>query len=125
MSGVADEPAPALPGLEDLDERQSATASEVAKAVRRSIAALERMGLVGEVDAARLALALELADIIAIKKRTGKMSTVGNDARVLVDLLDKLLPDATEVDEELRRAVAAWDEATRKGDVEAPAVESP
>lgn len=103
-----------LPGLEQLNEREATTASEVAKAVRRSIAALERMGLVGEVDAARLALALELADIIQIKKLTRKMSTIGNDARVLVDLLDKLLPTQTTVDEELRRAVAAWDEATRE-----------
>lgn len=110
---TAPKPEP-LPGLEHLDERQQRTASEVSKAVRRSIGALERMGLVGEVDSARLALALELADIIAIKKRTGRMSTVGNDARVLVDLLDKLLPEATEVDEELRRAIAAWDEATRQ-----------
>lgn len=102
-----------LPGLEQLAEREATTASEVAKAVRRSIVALERMGLVGEVDAARLALALELADIIQIKKVTRKMSTIGNDARVLVDLLDKLLPTQTTVDEELRRAVAAWDEATR------------
>lgn len=104
-----------LPGLEVLDERQAIAAGEVAKAVRRSIAALDRMGLVGEVDAARLALALELADIIAIKKRTGRMSTVGNDARVLVDLLDKLLPEQTSVDEDLRRTIAAWDEATRRG----------
>lgn len=105
-----------LPGLEELDDRQAQTASEVAKAVRRSIVALERMGLVGEVDSARLALALELADIIAIKKRTGKMSTVGNDARVLVELLDKLLPEATDTDEQLRQAIAAWDEATRRNE---------
>lgn len=104
-----------LPGLGPLDDREAREASNVAMAVRRSIAALERMGLVGEVDAARLALALELADIIAIKRRTGRMSTVGNDARVLVDLLDKLLPEQTTVDEDLRRAVAAWDEATRQG----------
>lgn len=109
---TADDALP-LPGLEQLSSSQADQASAVAAAVRRSIVALERMGLVGEVDAARLALALELADIIAIKKRTGRMSTVGNDARVLVDLLDKLLPQATEVDEDLRRAVAAWDEATR------------
>lgn len=100
-----------LPGLEQLDERRARTASDVAKAVRRSIVALERAGLVSEVDSARLALALELADIIAIKKRTGRMSTVGNDARVLVELLDKLLPQASAVDEDLRRAIAAWDEA--------------
>lgn len=97
-----------LPGLEPLDDAQLRSVGELAVAVRRSVAALDRAGLVQEHDAARLQLALELADIIAIKKRTGRMSTVGNDARVLVDLLDKLLPEQTEVDEELRDAVAAW-----------------
>lgn len=103
-----------LPGLEPLGEREQRAASDVALAVRRSIVALERAGLVSEVDSARLALALEMADIIAIKKRTGRMSTVGNDARVLVELLDKLLPKQTEVDEQLRAAIAAWDEATQQ-----------
>jgi len=110
------EPEP-LPGLEDLTERQVKEASAVAKAVRRSIAALEDAELVTEVDAARLALALELADIIAIKKRTHRLSTVGNDARVLVDLLDRLLPEKSEVDEQLRIAMEKW-EAAMAGDTE-------
>jgi hypothetical protein len=97
-----------LPGLGELDERQQHTTGELAIAVRRSVAALDRAGLVQEHDAARLQLALELADIITEKRRSGRMSTVGNDARVLVELLDKLLPDQTEVDAELRDAVAAW-----------------
>jgi hypothetical protein len=97
-----------LPGLADVDDAAVLKAGELAAAVRRSVRALDAMGLVQEHDAARLQLALELADIITIKKRTGRMSTVGNDARVLVDLLDKLLPEQTEVDDELREAVAAW-----------------
>lgn len=97
-----------LPGLEPITDAQAEQAGKLAVAVRRSVAALDRAGLVQEHDAARLQLAIELADIIAIKKRTGRMSTVGNDARVLVELLDKLLPEQTEVDEELRDAVAAW-----------------
>lgn len=97
-----------LPGLADLTPEQTKSTGDLAHAVRRSVKALDRAGLVQEHDAARLQLALELADIIEIKKRTGRMSTVGNDARVLVDLLDKLLPEQTEVDDELRNAVAAW-----------------
>lgn len=97
-----------LPGLETPADQTAADASRLAEAVRRSIRALDAAGLVSEVDAARLQLALELADIIAIKKATRRMSTVGNDARVLVDLLDKLLPDETEVDDELRAAIAQW-----------------
>lgn len=100
-----------LPGLGELTDAQARSSGELAAAVRRSVVALDRAGLVQEHDAARLQLALELADIIEIKKRSGRMSTVGNDARVLVELLDKLLPEQTEVDEELRNAVAAWSAA--------------
>jgi hypothetical protein len=97
-----------LPGLGDLSDDRARATGELALAVRRSVAALDRAGLVQEHDAARLQLALELADIITEKRRSGRMSTVGNDARVLVELLDKLLPEQTEVDDELRDAVAAW-----------------
>lgn len=107
-----------LPGLEQLTDRQQAEASNVAKAVRRSIAALEDADLVTEVDSARLALAVELADIIAIKKRTNRLSTVGNDARVLVDLLDRLLPQQSEVDEQLRVAMEKWEAAIGSGQPE-------
>lgn len=120
MTAGSEQVALPLPGMESLDDRAAAEASDVAVAVRRSIAALQVAGLVSEVDSARLALALELADIIAIKKRTGKMSTIGNDARVLVDLLDKLLPESTEVDDALKQAVARWNAA-----LEDPAAVSP
>jgi hypothetical protein len=93
-----------LPGLEPAVK----AAGDLAAAVRRSIAALNDEGLVAERDAARLALALEMADIIEIKKSSGRMSTVGNDARVLVDLLDKLLPEATETDQRLADAMEEW-----------------
>lgn len=114
-----------LPGLEALTPRQANEATHLEAAVRRSIAALESAGLVAEVDSARLALALEMADIIGIKKRSGRMSTVGNDARVLVELLDKLLPAATEVDEQLKAAVAAWNAVEQGAPVDAPKVEAP
>lgn len=97
-----------LPGLEPA--RPSDTNLE--RAVRRSIAALagDDGDQIGDEQAARLALALEMAQIIGIKKRTGKLSTVGNDARVLVDLLDKLLPEsvAEDVDGQLAGAMAEW-----------------
>lgn len=111
-----------LPGLGELDAASVRRAGELAVAVRRSVRALDDMGLVQEHDAARLQLALELAEIITEKRRTGRMSTVGNDARVLVELLDKLLPDQTEVDDELRDAVAAW---TAAGTAPAPMGQQP
>lgn len=111
MTEPSEQVALPLPGLAELTPEQKRATSELAHAVRRSVAALDRAGLVQEHDAARLQLAVELADIIAIKKRTGRMSTVGNDARVLVELLDKLLPEQTDVDDELRAAVLAWSAA--------------
>lgn len=108
MNTHPDPPEP-LPGLESLTDQQQLQASKVEQAVRRSIAALKESDLVTEVDSARLALAIELADIIAIKKRTNRLSTVGNDARVLVDLLDRLLPEASEVDLALKLAMEQWE----------------
>lgn len=109
-----------LPGLAELTPEQARATGELAAAVRRSVKALDVAGLVQEHDAARLQLAIELADIIQIKKRTGRMSTVGNDARVLVELLDKLLPEQTDVDDELRAAVLAWSAAEQAGAAPAP-----
>lgn len=111
---ATDQTALPLPGLGELTDEQRRATGQLAIAVRRSVAALDEAGLVQEHDAARLQLALELADIIEIKKRTGRMSTVGNDARVLVDLLDKLLPEQTDVDDDLRDAVAAWSAASHE-----------
>lgn len=93
-----------LPGMGEPERK----AGDLAAAVRRSIQALYSDGLVQERDAARLQLALELSDIIEIKKRTGRMSTVGNDARVLVDLLDSLLPEKSETDQRLKDAMEEW-----------------
>lgn len=97
------EPEP-LPGL----ETPSATASSLERAVRRTIAELDTRGYVGEESAARTALAIELAQIITAKRASGRTSTVGNDARVLVELLDRLTPVDTGVDAKLQAAVDAW-----------------
>lgn len=100
-----------LPGLEP--PKPSASALEMA--VHRTIRALEERDYLTEMSAARCALALELASIISDKRRSGRTSTVGNDARVLVELLDDLLPDDTEGDDDLKAAMAEWSEAIRAG----------
>lgn len=96
-----------LPGLEPAP----ATAGPLERAVRRTLAALKEAGYVRERDAARCALAIELAQIITDKRRSGRTSTVGNDARVLVELLDDLLPEDTGVDNALQDAMAEWQSA--------------
>lgn len=106
-----------LPGLEP----PTRPPGHLERAVRRSIAALAAQGLVPEEQAARTALAVELAQIIELKRQSGRMSTVGNDARVLVELLDKLLPEAPEdeaADKQLHDAIAAWQAAAGQAPVE-------
>ena len=95
-----------LPGLEE-PQRKPAPLED---AVRRTLRALEQEGLIEERHSARLQLAIELSQIITHKRQTGKTSTVANDAKVLVDLLDKILPDDQGIDSALREAMAKWAE---------------
>lgn len=97
----------ALPGL----ELPTPPASELLAAVDVTLDALEQDGHLDPVrDAARRELARTVARIITMKDRTGKASTVGNDARVLMDLLDGLVPAAasTSVDARLAKAMEEW-----------------
>jgi hypothetical protein len=85
---------------------------ELPTAVDVTLAALELAGYLDEQrDAARRELARTVSRIIASKERTGRASTVGNDARVLMDLLDGMVPaTAAGVDERLEQAMAQWSE---------------
>lgn len=81
-------------------------------AVDTTLTALELAGYLDEQrDAARRELARTVSRIIASKERTGRASTVGNDARVLMDLLDGMVPaTAAGVDERLEQAMREWGE---------------
>lgn len=103
-----------LPGFEPPRPR----ASELESAVRSQLELLEQAGHVTPQLAGKRALAIELAQVIAHKRASGRASTIGNDARVLMELLDSFVPEAGEVDEQLAAAMAEWsayvrDEATR------------
>lgn len=103
------EPDP-LPGLEP----PARTAGALERAVHRTITALNADEPLLEKLAAHTALVVKLAQIIDDKHASGRMSTVGNDARVLVDLLEALAPveaGGPSVDQELAAAVAAWKQA--------------
>lgn len=105
------EPAPALPGLELPPHK----AGDLERAVHTTLEALRARGYLDEeVDAARNELAVTLARIIEDKERRGRTSTVGNDARVLMELLAATVPEdagTSSVDEQLR---AALDELERE-----------
>lgn len=102
-----------LPGL---DEPTSRGVPDLEVAVRRTLVALDQEGLVHEVDAGKLQLALELAQVIAIKKQTGRASTIGMDARVLMEILNDFKEEASEVDSTLADTMRQWEEAIGHGD---------
>lgn len=110
MTGTP-EPAQTIPGLE-LPAPASSTQLETA--VRSTLEHLRAAGSLTEVDAARCVLAVRMAQIIEVKARTGRTSTVSNDGRLLKEILDDLAPAAGEsgVDEELRQAMREWAETT-------------
>lgn len=99
------EPEP-LPGL--TDEHHAGMPSPLRESIGRTLRALNAAGHVREADAARLQLALTMADIIEAKQRSGRLSTVGHDARVLMDLLDGIVGDADGIDDQLQDAIDAW-----------------
>lgn len=94
-------------GLESADDGRKRPPLETA--VRQTLAALNSEGALTAQDAGRVALAVELSQIIADKRATRRTSTVGHDARVLMDILDELAPAAaSEADKQLRRAMDEW-----------------
>lgn len=113
MATAGDHGALPLPGLDVVDDlaerRRGAKVSDLESAIRRTLKALHADGHIGEVDAGKLQLAIELAQIIELKKATRRTSTVGNDARVLMEILDSFVEEAgTDVDDDLKAAMAEW-----------------
>lgn len=104
-------PALTLPGLDDARDA-TRPAAPLEQAVRQTLQHLADSEALTPADAGRVALAIELAQIIGDKRATRRTSTVGNDARVLMDILDELAPAAgSESDRELRATMDAWSAA--------------
>jgi hypothetical protein len=104
-----------LPGLE---EPTSADVSAVELGVRRTLAALNADEMLTEAHAGKTAVAVALAQVIAHKTKTGRASTVSNDARLLVEVLDSLGGAAIDPAEEekLRTMMEAWKAEADKAD---------
>lgn len=100
--------APALPGLELPDLGGSSALAKAVDATLAELVADEHLD--PKRDAARIALARELAAVIAHKRTSGRASTVGQDAKVLLDLLDGMVPTeaATSADAALAKAMRDW-----------------
>lgn len=97
-----------LPGLDDV--RGQRHVGDVEAGVRRTIAELARLDKLGEIDAGRLAVSVALARMMAKKEASGRMSTVSNDARLLIELLDSFTEgeELTGVDDRLAEIMAQW-----------------
>lgn len=114
-------PLPGLDAVPTLDGQTPARpVSDLEVAIRRTIAELHRQGHVVEVDAGKLQLALELSQVIAMKKATRRASTIGHDAKVLLDILDSIVEEATDVDDTLRDAMREWSDYAAGGSAPAP-----
>jgi hypothetical protein len=87
-----------------------ASSGALVKAVHSTIEQLNRDGRIGPNDAARVALAVELAEVIAMKRQSGRASTIGQDAKVLAEILDGFKEDAKGADDVLVEAMAKWSE---------------
>jgi hypothetical protein len=98
-----------IPGFDESRATVAARNSPLVKAVRSTIDELAKEGHISPVDVGKVALAMELADVIALKRSTGRMSTLGNDARVLMEILDSFVAEVDQDgDELLRGAMEEW-----------------
>lgn len=96
-----------LPGLEAVASDRPV--GYVETGVRRTLAALVAADRLAEVDAGHLAVAIALSRIITQKEARGRLSTVSNDARLLVELLDAFTADdESAIPDDLRDIMAAW-----------------
>jgi len=94
------------------------------EAVNETIAQLRELGLVKPTDAGRVALARQLAKVLEIKERSGRVSTYSNDARVLMELLEGFAAEASEGDQALRVAMDAWSKYLETGVMPEPETSS-
>lgn len=85
-----------------------ASAGRLVKAVRATIERLHADERIGPNDAARVALAEELAEVITAKRQSGRASTIGQDAKVLAEILDGFKEDAKGADDVLVEAMEKW-----------------
>lgn len=109
------EPEP-LPGLEDVDGSKRIV-TDLEDAVRRTVRAHEQLGHLGEVDAGKCAIAIELCQVAARKRAGGRMSTVSNDLRLLSEILESFTPTTdSDVDARLQAAMAEWSEEVNKSE---------
>jgi hypothetical protein len=94
-----------LPGLGSEEHGQASPLELAVEATLREYAAAQ---LLKPRDAGKVALALDLTRVMAIKRRTGRTSTYSNDARLLYELLDSFVAEETAGDAAVTEAMQQW-----------------
>ena len=86
------------------------SAGRLVKQVHATIVQLHEDNRIGPTDAGRVALAQSLAEVIERKTSSGRMSTIGQDAKVLMEILDGFREDAKGEADLMREAMEQWTE---------------
>lgn len=96
----------ALPGLGA--DSDNIPAGPLENAVLDTLKELHKSDLLRPRDAAKVALALDLCRVMAIKRRSGRTSTYSNDARLLSELLDSFTAEEAAGNAALTEAMQVW-----------------
>lgn len=103
---VASDVPESLPGLDI--ERESSDRSNLERAVVATLESYREAGLVTTGQAGKVALAVELCQVMTSKRVRGRTSTYANDARLLNEILDGFVAEEGAGSEALRAAMAEW-----------------
>lgn len=94
-----------LPGFESEDH---VPAGPLERAVVDTLREYHAAELLKPRDAGKVALALDLCRVMAIKRRSGRTSTYSNDARLLSEILDSFVAEESAGDAAITEAMQAW-----------------
>lgn len=94
-----------LPGL---GSEETGEPSPLEAAVKVTLSEYADAQLLKPRDAGKVALALDLTRVMAIKRRSGRTSTYSNDARLLYEILDSFVAEETAGDAAVVEAMQQW-----------------
>lgn len=108
LAAVEDDDVHAPEPLPGFGSEELGPASPLETAIVDTLHQLNEDGLLRPRDAGKVALALDLTRVMAIKRRSGRTSTYSNDARLLYDILDSFEPEVSTGDEVIKAKMAEW-----------------
>lgn len=95
----------ALPGL---DVNRDTGEPQLVRAVVATLDEYRKAGLITAAHAGKVAIAVDLAEVMDGKRRRGRTSTYANDARLLVEVLDGFVAEEGAGSDAMRAAMEIW-----------------